>query len=230
MTTDNPSDQRRRFLGSVTAVTAAALSVGAMIPSAQAAEPKPADAKPGGGTEFERWLDTIPGKHRQVYDLPQPHDGMGLMWSHVFLLTGAQGYALPESEFGVVLVLRHAAIPLAMGDGVWAKYRFGELFKIDDPQTKAAALRNPFVNLKPGDLPLPEAALEKLIARGVKVALCGMAIHHYSLMVAARDKGDAEAIKKEWLAAVLPGVHVAPSGVVAVHGAQSRGCTYCFAG
>ena len=225
MTTDKPSDQRRGFLGSMAAVTAAALSASAVIPSAQAA-----DTKPGGGTEFERWLDTIPGKHRQVYDLPAPHGGMGLMWSHVFLMTGAQGYALPESEFGVVLVLRHSAIPLAMADGVWAKYKFGELFKVDDPHTKAAALRNPFANLKAGDLPLPEAALEKLIARGVKVALCGMAVHHYSLMVAARDKGDAEAIKKEWLAAVMPGVHLAPSGVLAVHGAQSRGCTYCFAG
>ena len=226
MTSKLPSQQRRGFLGSVAAATAAALSTAAVVPNARAADA----AASASTTDFERWLDTIPGKHRQLYDLPAPNGGMGLMWSHVFLLTGAQAYGLPESDFGVVVALRHAAMPLALGDAVWAKYKFGEFFKIDDPQTKVAATRNPFAHLKPGDLPLPEAALEKLIARGVKVATCGMAIHHYSMAFAKRSGGDAEAIKKEWLAALIPGVFVAPSGVLAVHGAQSRGCTYTFAG
>lgn len=221
-----PSPPRRGFLGSVAAATAAALSTAAVVPTTQAAGATVAAST----TDFERWLDTIAGKHRQVYDLPAPNGGMGLMWSHVFLMTGAQAYGLPESDFAVVLVLRHAAMPLALGDAVWAKYKFGEFYKIDDPQTKAPATRNPFANLKPGDLPLPEAALEKLLARGVKVAACGMAIHHYSMAFAKQSGGDAEAIKKDWLAALLPGVFVAQSGVLAVHGAQSRGCTYCFAG
>lgn len=219
MTSKLASEQRRGFLGSVAAATAAALGSGAVLPAAEAAEAA------AGATEFERWLDTIPGKHRQVYDAPQPHNGIPLMWSHVFLMTGAQAYAIPESELGVVLVLRHAAMPLALNDSVWAEYKFGEFYKIEDPQTKSLATRNPYTNLKPGDLPLMEAALEKLIARGVKVVTCGMAIHHYSIAFAKQTKGDADAIKKEWLAAVLPGIYVAPSGVIAVHGAQSRGCT-----
>ena len=226
MTSKLPSLKRRGFLGSVAAATAAALSTAAVIPPSQAADTPVA----GSGTDFERWLDSITGKHRQLYDMPEAHHGMGLMWSHVFMMTGAQAYGLPESEFGVVLALRHSAMPLALGDAVWAKYKFGEFYKIDDPQTQKPATRNPFANLKPGDLPLPEAALEKLIARGVKVVTCGMAIHHYSMAFAKQTGGEAEAIKKEWLAALMPGVFVAPSGVVAVHGAQSRGCTYCFAG
>ncbi len=227
MSSKLPFEQRRGFLGSVAAATAVALGSGALLPAAQAAE---AAATTTSGTDFERWLDTIPGRHRQIYDAPTPHNGLPLMWSHVFLMTGAQAYGVPESELGVVLVLRHSAMPLALSDSMWAKYKFGEFFKIDDPQSKAPAKRNPYANLKPGDLPLMEAALDKLIARGVKVAACGMAIHHYSMMFANDTHGDAEAIKKEWLAAVIPGIFVAPSGVVAVHGAQSRGCTYCFAG
>ena len=128
------------------------------------------------------------------------------------------------------VALRHAAMPLALGDAVWAKYKLGEFFKIDDPQTKTPALRNPFANLKPGDLPLPEAAIEKLVARNVKFATCAMAIHHYSMRYAKEHGGEHEAIKKEWMAAVMPGIFVALSGVLAVHGAQSKGCTYCFAG
>ena len=37
-------------------------------------------------------------------------------------------------------------------------------------------------------------------------------------------------IKADWIANVLPGYTVVPSGVVAVNGAQSKGCSYCYAG
>lgn len=216
-------DQRRGFLGSMAAATAAAMG-GLAIPAAQAHEPATGD------TDFTRWLDSIPGKYRQLYDAPEVNGGLALMWSHVFKMTAAQAYGLPESDIGVVVALRHATLPLAMGDATWEKYKFGEFFGITDPQTKTPALRNPFANLKPGDLPLPEAAIEKLVARGVKFVTCAMAIHHYSMRYAAQHGGDAAAIEKDWHAGVMPGVYVAPSGVVAVHGAQTRGCTYVFAG
>ena len=58
MTSKLASEQRRGFLGSVAAATAVALGSAAVLPSAEAAEGA------AGGTEFERWLDTIPGKHR----------------------------------------------------------------------------------------------------------------------------------------------------------------------
>jgi len=129
-----------------------------------------------------------------------------------------------------VVVLRHSAIPIAFSDNVWEKYRLGEYFKINDPATKSPALRNPFAYIKPGDMPLPEAALEKLVARGVKIAVCNTAIHHQSARMAKQLGMPHDTVKQAWLAAVLPGVQVVPSGVLAVNGAQSKGCTYCFAG
>ena len=214
--------QRREFLGGV-AATAAAIGLGDLIASAQAADS-------GAGTDFQSWLESISGKYRQVYDAPAPNNGFALIWSHVFLTTGAKGYNVSESDLGVVVVLRHSAIPIAFSDGVWEKYKLGEYFKINDPATKAPALRNPFVHIKPGDMPLPEAALEKLVARGVKFAVCNAAIHHRSARMAQQTGLQHESIEKDWLGAVLPGVQVVPSGVLAVNGAQSKGCTYCFAG
>ena len=216
------SSPRREFLGSL-AATAAAIGLGDLIGEAHAAEPAAV-------TQFQSWLEGIDGKYRQVYDAPAPNNGLALIWSHVFLMTAAQGYGVPESELGVVVVLRYSAIPIAFSDSVWEKYRFGENFKINDPATKVAALRNPFANIRPGDMPLPEAALEKLVARGVKIAVCNTAIHHQSARMAQQLGVPHETVKQEWLAAVLPGVQVVPSGVLAVNGAQSKGCTYCFAG
>jgi hypothetical protein len=213
---------RRDFLG--LAATAAAAGLGSIVPVATAAA-----ATGGASTDFTRWLDTIPGKYRQVYDMPELNSGMGLVWSWAFRMTGAQGYAVPESDMGVVVVLRHDALPLAFEDSVWAKYKLGEVFKIEDPDTKAPAVRNPYY-LKPGAIPVPDASLQKLIATNVRVAACNLAITFYSGMV-AKDMGlKHEDVMKDWTDAVFPGIQVVPSGVLACNGAVSRGCVYVFAG
>ena len=136
---------RRDFLG--LAATAAAAGLGAMVPvtGAVAASDSP-------HTDFTRWLDSISGTHKQLYDMPELNGGFGLVWSWAFFTTGAQAYGLPESDLGVVIVLRHNALPLAFNDSVWAKYKLGEVFKIEDPDTKAPAVRNPYY-LKPGGSP-----------------------------------------------------------------------------
>ena len=217
---------RRDFLGLAATATAAAAAagLGSMVPVATAAA-----ATGGASTDFTRWLDSIPGKYRQVYDMPELNNGMGLAWSWAFRMTGAQGYGVPESDLGVVLVLRHDALPLAFEDSVWAKYQLGEVFKIDDPDTGARAVRNPYY-LEPGALPVPDAALKKLIETGVKVAVCNLAITFYSGMVAKNLGLKHEDVKKDWTDAVYPGIQIVPSGVLACNGAVSRGCVYVFAG
>jgi len=213
---------RRRSFIATFAAAAAALGLGRSAPVGA--------ADSGGSTNFQAWLNSIHGKYRQVYDATAPNNGYALAWSHVYLTTGVEGYAVPESELGVVIVLRLAAIPLALRDDVWTKYKLGEFYKINDPATKSPAMRNPFAFTKPGDLPFAEAALDKLIERGVRVAVCHTAIHFQSMRIAQQADVAHEVVKADFLAGILPGVQVVPSGVLAINGAQRMGCTYCFAG
>jgi intracellular sulfur oxidation DsrE/DsrF family protein len=90
-------------------------------------------------------------------------------------------------------------------------------------------VRNPYY-LKPGTLPIPDAALQKLIEKGVKVAACNLAITFYSGMVAKKMGLKHEDVQQDWTNAVLPGIQLVPSGVLACNGAVSRGCVYVFAG
>jgi intracellular sulfur oxidation DsrE/DsrF family protein len=212
---------RRDFLS---LAATAAVGLGAGVPVARAV-PVARDPE----TDFTRWLDSIPGTHKQLYDMPEVNQGIGLVWSWAFLTTGAPAYGLPEKELGVVIVLRHNAIPLAMNDAVWANYKLGEVFKIEDPDTRAPARRNPFYHM-PGAFAAPEASLEKLIARGVKVAVCNLAITISSAMVAQKLGLKDEDVSRDWIDAVFAGIQVVPSGVVACNGAASRGCAYIFAG
>jgi len=213
---------RREFLG-LAATAAAVASLGSLVPVNDAvAADKPRD--------FTRWRDGIPGKHKQLYDMPEVNQGMGLVWSWAFFTTGAQAYGVPESDLGVVMVLRHDALPLAFNDEAWDKYKLGEVFKIDDPDTGARAVHNPYY-AKPGQFPVQDAALQKLLMRpNMRVAACNLALSFYSGMVAQKMGLKPEDVKADWTAAVFPGIQIVPSGVVACNAAVSKGCTYVFAG
>ena len=212
---------RREFLA-LAAIAAAGL--GAMLPVATAAA-----APSGPATDFTRWLDSISGKHRVVLDMREPNGGLAFAWAWVWLLTAPQAYGGPESDVGAAIVLRHNAIPVALDDSAWKKYKLGEYFKIDDPETGKPAVRNPYY-LTMSEPFLPEMAMQKLIDRGVRVVACDMAIHFYTGLLAKQMGLKHEDVKQDWNSAVLPNVAHAPSGVVACQGAVARGCTYLFAG
>jgi intracellular sulfur oxidation DsrE/DsrF family protein len=52
----------------------------------------------------------------------------------------------------------------------------------------------------------------------------------YSSGAATKMGMDPAAVKKEWIAGLLPGVMLVPSGVMAVARAQELGGRYIFAG
>lgn len=213
--------ERRDFIGF--AALSAMFGAGAALPAATAA------AAQMPSTDFTRWLDSIPGSQRALLDVREPNGGMGNAWAWVYLLTGTQAYGVPESELGMVMVLRHNAIPLAFNDAAWEKYKLGGMFNVADAQTKAPAVRNPYYTTMPEPF-FPDMALQKLIGRGVKVAACDMAIHFYSGLAAKAMGAKHEDVKADWTAAVLPGITRVPSGLVACQGAVARGCSYIFAG
>jgi intracellular sulfur oxidation DsrE/DsrF family protein len=228
---DQPQvSQRRDFLKQF-ATGAAVLGAGML------AAPLPlsaADISSPDVSDADAWFNKVKGKHRMVFDVTEPHEIFPFAWPKIFLVTnGITGTA--ENDCGVVVILRHSAIPYAMGNQLWDKYKFGEMFKINDGATKAPATQNPFWQPKPGTYKVPgigevQIGINELQANGVMFCACNMAITVYSAVVAEKTKQDPETVKKEWLAGLLPGVQPVPSGVWAVGRAQEHGCSYCFVG
>jgi len=218
---------RRGFLGSM-AASAAALGLGSLVPRGLVAQPVSAGPRVD-DPDLDAWLNKIKGAHKQVYDMPEFNNGFGFIWSRVFYLTN-QETGVPESDVGIVLVLRHTAVAFAMKDAMWAKYKLGEMANITDPKTNAPAVRNTFYKMAPEDQLLPGMSLDGLMASGTLVGACHMAIKVSSMELAKKMNMPAEDIAKDMLANLIPGVQVVPSGVWAVNRVQERGCTYCFAG
>lgn len=214
---------RRNFMGTM-AASAAGLSI--------LSNPLMADIPtPSGAIEdAEAWFKKIKGKHKIVYDAPEPHEGFPIIWSWVFYKTNNQT-GTPDNELTAMVVLRHSAIPIAMEDRLWEKYKFGEGFKINDPSTSAPAVKNPFW--------MPDAkmwvdfgidGIKKLQARGAMFCVCDMALTVNSMFTAQAMNLNPDEVKKDWLSGLLPGIQVVPSGVWAIGRAQEKGCAYCFAG
>jgi len=186
-----------------------------------------------GITEADEWFKKIKGKHRMVFDVTQPHHIFPFAWPKVFIISN-EHTGTPEKDCSAVVVLRHNAIAYAMENSLWAKYKFGDTFKIDDHLTRAPALRNPFWQPKPGEFTIPgmgDAAIgiNELQSIGVMFCVCDMAMTVNSAVMAQNMNLDAAEVKKEWLSGLLPNIQVVPSGVWAVGRAQEHGCAYCFA-
>jgi hypothetical protein len=152
----------------------------------------------------------------------------------VFLLTN-KATGSDEKDCSIVVVLRHNAIPYALGDSLWAKYKLGEMFKINDPRTMAPATRNPFWDTKPDDFKVPglgpvPIGIKDLQASGILFCACDMALTVFSAAVGMKTNQDGAAVKKEWVAGLIPSIPSMPSGVWAIGRAQEYGCSYCFAG
>ena len=219
MSTDIQSTiARRGFLGRIAAVAAAA-GLGGAVPSALAAETNASAADPA----LDAWFGKIKGKHRVVFDTPEPNNGMAAVWPRVYLNSMQATY---PGEATAVIILRHAGIPLGMSDALWAKYNLGEMFQIKDGDKPAT--KNPYATIT--NIPLPGIGISELLKSGVLVGLCDVALTVYSSGAAQKMGLAADAVKKEWAAGLLPGVQSVPSGVLGVAHAQELGCNYIFAG
>lgn len=203
---------RRSFFGM------AAMSVLGLFGAAtSAAQAQPA---PGDGPN---WPGQLKGRHKQVFDVFTINDGFPLGFTNNFIT--------PNGDTGTaVMIFRHEGLPYALNSAMWAKYKVGETLKIMDPETKAAAVKNPYFQPKPGVLGNPDAALDRLIARGAVMGACGVAMRGQSRRLASNAGVTPDEAFAEWSANLLPGVTILPSGTWGVNRAQEAGCTYCAGG
>src|SRR5580704_16666452 len=118
---DRPAS-RRDFLGKL-AGTAALIGISNFPLRANAEAGATGDHTSIDLADPDEWFKTnIKGKHKIVFDTPEPKEVFTFAWPLVFLLTN-KATGSDEKDCSVVVVLRHNAIPYALGDSLWAKYK-----------------------------------------------------------------------------------------------------------
>jgi hypothetical protein len=177
------------------------------------------------GSDGPNWPGKLKGRHRQVVDAIEINSGFPLAFAYTFLVTNPS----PGAATAVV-VLRHEAFLMSLNSAMWAKYKIGDAIKLNDPETQAVAVKNPYLNPKPGVLPVDDMAVDRLLASGTIFGACNIALNVLSKKMAGNAGVSADAAAKEWAANVVPGITVIPSGTWGVNRAQEAGCSYCAGG
>ncbi|HEX4932209.1 MAG TPA: hypothetical protein VFV33_03465 [Gemmatimonadaceae bacterium] len=216
---DPSAPPRRSFIQRLAAISA--ILAGAAPATVFAAQ---------GKAPSDPWLAKVTAKHRQVFDAPEVNGGFPTVFAATYLRTMTETYHLPAGGAHAVVVLRHSAMPMALTDDVWDRYAIGAMLNVTDPATKAPARRNIFWKSREGDIPFPQASIEKVLQMPVTFVACGAALAVLSGRAAAKAGVDAATAKREWEAGIIPGISIVPSGVLAVARAQEHGCSYCYAG
>ena len=219
---------RRDFLSQLAAAGLATAGLSVLGSAAHAQSAAGAGAAPGAPKFDDSWTARVrSARHKAVFDAPEVQDGLGLWQAWLF----RRGYrdALGPAE--------GAATVLAIDDALWAKYKLGEVRKLNDPVTKKPAERNPFARPLP-DAPKPEGNfavmlegqpepnIQTLLKDGAVVLACNVALENMIGAMAKRSDQTVEAVRAETHANLVPGVILQPSGVYAVLRAQEAGCVY----
>jgi hypothetical protein len=177
---------RRQFIGEL-AAGAAALAAVACSPAAaatSASSQAPAPAAPPSASKHSSmpetseltwdtsWMNRITAKHKVVFDSPQINDGDALYNAAGYFDWVKDVFKTGDSDSSIVVVLRHAAVPMLYNDAMWAKYDFGAETKTTDPSTKKAAKRNVYYRKldkdgKPATGVEGAASIAALTSRGV---------------------------------------------------------------
>jgi len=180
-------------------------------------------------SDADEWFKKIKGSHRIVYDGSTPHGGFPIIWNWAFYLTNNETGS-SDDDITAMTVLRHSALGLAMKESAWEKYPLGEVFNVKDASGNPYK-RNQYYEPQEGDFPLPGIdGIKRLQERGALFCACDLATKVYSNAVATQMGLDPTEVYNDWVASVLPGIQLVPSGVWALGRAQEHGCGYIFAG
>lgn len=218
---------RRAFLGKVTGA-AALVGASSLITPAHAKELTEHTDVVG---DPDEWFKGLRGKHRLVFDVTGPKSIFPFAWPKVFMMTNIAS-GVSDRDVSCVVVFRHDAYCYALQDRLWAKYKLGELQKVDDPQTKTFALRNPFWKPKSDDFSAPglgvvQLGIPELQESGIMFCTCDIALTVFSAVIAGNTSQQPADVKKEFLEGLVPGIPAMPSGIWAIGRAQEHGCGYC---
>lgn len=215
-----PTSNRRGFLGVMAAASGTlAAAHGSDARAAAKTDPPPT---PEASKWDLSWINRVAGaKHRMVFDAGEVDSGTVLFNAATWLRDYKDIYRA-EADVAAVMVIRHSAMPIILGDDIWSRLQLGMETKMTDRATGRDLLVNPFTNKKPEDV----AALDASIKRGVIVLGCNMALGNYVMKLAASEKIPEADARAKIMASLVPGVILVPSGIFGVARAQEAGCHY----
>jgi hypothetical protein len=215
---------RRPFLGTLASLAGAAAIAPASALAADRLEARSEGSAASGSWDFS-WLDTLKGKHRQVFSA-----GAGGPVSMViatnWLDAHEEVFGLKPPAVNAVIGISVRAFPVNCGDALWAKYELGRRFEIKDPATGDWSTHNLYLDKVAEFAEFKLVGVRPLQTRGVIFWQCNNALTGHANRFAREMHLDPKQVREELIAGLNPGVKLVPAHTMALGLAQERGCAY----
>ena len=174
------------------------------------------------------WAKRVTGKHKAMFDVPEIEGGVGIFRAGIWGQQYTDVLKLSPGDLSTVIVIRHAAIPLAMNHDFWATYGLGKSLKIRNDKGKKWTTVNPMLSTPSTD---PKSStsnylLDKQIAKGAIALGCNLAFRQMVSIVAKQDKLSPAAAREKAKTFLVPGLIMQPSGIFANVMAEEAGCAF----
>lgn len=219
--------ERRDFIRQASLLAAGSLAASPFVAAAAASEPQAQT------TWDMSWTSRVTGRYKMCFDSPEIAGGVCLHQARSFLAGYSTVYGLRDADLSAVLVIRHAAVPMVMTDKLWEDGWLATQTELKDVETGEPTKRNPFLNVPAGArhaLTWPDGALDNLIARGVVVLACDLALNNFVGQIANHRQIPRSDARELVMANLVPGIYRMPTGVFATSHAQQLGCGMLNAG
>ena len=176
------------------------------------------------------WTNALKGKkHKALFDCTEVESGFGVWRSSIWESHYHETLGAKPAETKTVLILRHNAVVLAFQQPLWDQAGIGKAAHVTHPLTQQGTERNPaLMTSARNEVPaqFDAWALPSFLSRGGIVLACNVALQFFAGDWAKRGGVTAEEATKRATAAIVPGVVLMPSGVMAAVRAQQEGCVY----
>jgi hypothetical protein len=213
---------RRQFLHR-TATQVAALSALPMSGGSRATIPTSASEE----WDFS-WATRLTAKHRAVFDVVDVDGGIGVFRAATWGAQCVNILGAAPTDVAPVIVLRAHAVALALSQPFWDERSVGRTLGVTLPLSTKGTTHNPVLMSERDGLPpqFVNGLLPAQLARGATVLACNLALQSWIDAVRVQDKRSPADARTLVLAALVPGVILQPSGVLAATIAQEHGCSY----
>jgi hypothetical protein len=171
------------------------------------------------------WLDSLRGRHKQVFDCGPIEDRPPMRIVANWLDAHRDIFGLEHPKVNAIIGIANSAFPINASDALWERYGLGERWKLKDPATQEWATHNFFYD-PPAGSPLARMGVRTLQSRGVIFWQCNNALRGISERLAQATSRDAEPVYEELRAGLNPEVVLVPAHTMVIGLAQERGCAY----
>jgi hypothetical protein len=162
------------------------------------------------------WLDQLAAaKYRVVFNASEIADGIAMDYASTFYDHFHEADGTTDRDTRPVIVFRRLGTPMALNDAMWDRYAIGEDRKVMDSATHAPAHRNVYA-----------PSIEALRRRGLISLVCNIALGNVAAGAAQKTQRNADDVRAEFKANLVPGAIVVPSGIYALIRAQNAGCAF----